>query len=522
MIININTSEENKKVVDELTKKLPQGTKENVIARIAIAYSISKNNHLSLENLQDSKGKEYKDHILFPDDYRNFYIALICQHYRIDNDNSNIPKYFKLHLDHGLELIYKIFENNKNYSMFDFLVQHVESGISVLENTEVSLDPVANYYQDIKKEHFANILNLEIGTKASEKIILSPNDLTKYANCHIAVAGSSGQGKTQFALDLLYQFYNNSNKRINFIYLDFKGLKKEDENSELYKKFFKDTDTTYIDIVQKPFPLNPLSFIDNVNDNNRKLGINKFVDIIAKYGNIGKNKEQILKEATKEAFLDKKGGQYPSIKDIFEKVEILDPKVSTLRGILEGLSDPELFQSKVDTLNNFILKNYYLSLSGDLPTPVRFTSTFLIINYIYNVFMNMENAPIENDCVSLRYVLLIDEAHTVFKEKKSQDILERILREIRSKGVAIVLLSQGIEEFNQPNFDFSTMCEISFLMKIKDINNIKVINKFLGYSEQDGNKAKRNLEKIEKGQAITNIKEMQKGELIDLVQYHKR
>ncbi len=36
------------------------------------------------------------------------------------------------------------------------------------------------------------------------------------------------------------------------------------------------------------------------------------------------------------------------------------------------------------------------------------------------------------------------------------------------KGVSVVLLSQGIEEFNQPTFDFSSMCEISFLLNVKD------------------------------------------------------
>ncbi|OQX97417.1 MAG: hypothetical protein B6I24_08885 [Bacteroidetes bacterium 4572_128] len=117
--------------------------------------------------------------------------------------------------------------------------------------------------------------------------------------------------------------------------------------------------------------------------------------------------------------------------------------------------------------------------------------------------------------------MLIDEAHIIFKDKKSQEILEKILREIRSQGVSIILLSQGIEEFNQPSFDFSTMCNTSFLLKIKDINNIKVINKFLGYSEKEGRKAKQSLEKIETITAgvISNIKEFEKAQLFELAQF---
>lgn len=55
---------------------------------------------------------------------------------------------------------------------------------------------------------------------------------------------------------------------------------------------------------------------------------------------------------------------------------------------------------------------------------------------------------------SMRYVLMIDEAHDLFREKKSLEILEVLLRKIRSYGVSIILLSQGISEYNQGNFDF--------------------------------------------------------------------
>lgn len=177
--------------------------------------------------------------------------------------------------------------------------------------------------------------------------------------------------------------------------------------------------------------------------------------------------------------------------------------------------DYELFETNADIKNSFLNKNYYLSLSGDLPRNVRFTSVFLIINYIYNTFMNMDNAPIEGKYQGMRYVLLIDEAHTIFKEKKSQDLLEKILREIRSKGVSVMLLSQGIEEFNQPSFDFSSMCETAFLFDIKDKTNLKLMQKFLGIGDRDANKLKASMEKIQKYQLISNLKEYKVVELFN-------
>lgn len=122
---------------------------------------------------------------------------------------------------------------------------------------------------------------------------------------------------------------------------------------------------------------------------------------------------------------------------------------------------------------------------------------------------------------SMRYVLMIDEAHDLFREKKSLEILEVLLRKIRSYGVSIVLLSQGISEYNQGNFDFSQECETAFLLPINDLNNTKAINKFLGLSEKDGSRTMRNLEKLENGQCVSNIKELSKGELFEVVQYWK-
>ena len=57
MQINIKTSEKNQEIVRKLTTKLPYGTKENVIARIALGYSLQtgKKFQTSDFNLYDSK-----------------------------------------------------------------------------------------------------------------------------------------------------------------------------------------------------------------------------------------------------------------------------------------------------------------------------------------------------------------------------------------------------------------------------------------------------------------------------------
>ena len=523
MQINIKTSEANQDTVRTLTSKLSVGTKENVIARIALGCSLQSGKKFTNAEFSsyDSKGKEYKDYFLFDPKHKNFYIALICQYYGIYKTHENISKYIKLHIDHGLELMGNIFKNSHNLTFFDFLVSELEKGISTLDSVSVSPDHVRNNNQRVEKSHFEGSIKITVGRALdkNEPIDLSFNDTALYNNNHIAVAGNSGTGKTQFALELLQQISEKSNHHVRFIYLDFKGLKKDDLKN--LRPFFEETKATFIDTPQTPFPINPLSFIDCINDTNKQMGIDKFVDIVCKYSNLGVKQGGLLRQATMEAFHNKKTGQHPSLPEINELLlNLVGEKRDTLTEIIGTLSRYNIFEEDKKS-GHFLNKNMYLSLSGDLPKSVRFTALFLIVNYIYNTFMNMDNTPVENGMRAMRYVLLIDEAHVIFKERKYQEILEKILREIRSKGVSVVLLSQGIEEFNQPTFDFSSMCEMTFLLDIKDKANFRARDKFLGFSGGDSARAARSLEKIKPGQAIANIniKEYVKGDLFEVNQF---
>lgn len=524
MQINIKTSEANQEVVRKLTAKLPSMAKENVIARIALGYSLKLGKKFAPSdfNSYDSRGKEYKDQTLFDERYRDFYIALVCQHYGIYKTDENLPKYIKLHIDHGLEIMGETFDKSPSYTFMDFLKDNLESGISLMEKVQVSLGSVKNTSQHIDKDYYSSPIKINVGRSvkdAATQVILEFNNTALHSNSHIAIAGNSGTGKTQFALYLLRELYTKSSSKIKFIYLDFKGLTPEDYNG--MKLFFDTTNTEYINIPDKPFPINPLSFIDTVNETNRRMGIDKFVDIVSKCEKIGPKQEQTLRDATLEAFKDKKTGEYPTLAEIYSYLtERMGDKVDTLTSLMDSLSAYNVF-SEGQRGEHFINKNIYLSLGSKLPTALRFTSLFLIVNYIYNTFMNMDSAPIEDDTASMRYVLLIDEAHVIFKERKYQDILETMLREIRSKGVSIILLSQGIEEFSQKNFDFSTLCDTAFLLDIKDKTNTTAIKKFMGIGDGDGNSAFRSMEKIKKGQAISNLKEFKKGELFEVRQYYK-
>ncbi|NPA44856.1 MAG: DndE family protein [Chlorobi bacterium] len=128
MFTHIKTSKANRELVSKLTRKLNLGT-ENHIARIALTYSLSKDRKMDLSNIKDSGGKEYSKNVLFGN-YMPFYVSLICVHYNIYKTDKDIPKYIKMHIDDGLELINEELNENPNLDGFEYVIDKIENGLT--------------------------------------------------------------------------------------------------------------------------------------------------------------------------------------------------------------------------------------------------------------------------------------------------------------------------------------------------------------------------------------------------------
>ncbi|MBR5660107.1 MAG: DndE family protein [Bacteroidales bacterium] len=130
MFTQIKTSKANKIIVTDLSRRFNLGA-ENVIARIAFAYSLSSGRKLKLSDIADSQGKEYSKNVLFGNNFP-FYIALLCTHYGIYKTDKDIPKYIKLHLDDGLQLLNKELNDNPNLNGMDYLIDKIDAGLKTI------------------------------------------------------------------------------------------------------------------------------------------------------------------------------------------------------------------------------------------------------------------------------------------------------------------------------------------------------------------------------------------------------
>jgi DNA sulfur modification protein DndE len=127
MFTQIKTSKENKEVVTLLTRKLSLGA-ENVIARIAFTYSLSKDKKLDLNDIKDAGGKEYSKSVLFGE-YDDIYLGLLCVHYGLYKTDKDIGRYIKMHVDDGLQLLNNEVNERSNIDGFDFLSEKINIGL---------------------------------------------------------------------------------------------------------------------------------------------------------------------------------------------------------------------------------------------------------------------------------------------------------------------------------------------------------------------------------------------------------
>ena len=130
MFKQIRTSKENKEVVSQLSRRLNLGA-ENVIARIALTYSLSKDRKLNLKDIANSSGKEYSKSVLFGNQF-DLYLGMVSSHYGLYKTDQDLPRYIKMHIDDGLALIDAELKERPNVGSFEFLAEKVGDGIKEL------------------------------------------------------------------------------------------------------------------------------------------------------------------------------------------------------------------------------------------------------------------------------------------------------------------------------------------------------------------------------------------------------
>lgn len=513
--MRIKISKENDELLYKL-KSLYNFKNDSIVPRIAFSYSLmtGKTFDLDKEILPPSDGKEFRDgRTIFGsviDDTSNYaiYKAVLDQHYNKSTFEDDFAKLFKLHLNHGLNLLdSKIGKVNVSKGdHIEILMKAVKSGLA-LRNKNVKV------YSNLKKKdvkEYDEALTFDLGkTQDGENVEIRINDLREFDNRNIAIAGMAGSGKTQLIKDILYQISSKTNYELKFIFFDYKG----EGNPEQLKSFLEATKCNFVDIVNDGgLKFNPFLSI-STDERQRPFSIKAFVDTIATFvPSVGVAQKNILMNVITDLF-DEKKGAYPTINELFDRLEEYyeenNKKPDTLYAGIQDLTT-NIFNCSNDN-PNILDSSLYLNLPPALSDTLRQLVVFLLLRYFNTYFSSTNDCEPKDHIFPLRYVIVIDEAHIYLKNKNARKALEELLRLLRSKGVIIVMLSQGVEDYRTKDFDFASQVKLPICLNVQN-KDYKSISNFVG-TPSSKYKLETAIQKLDSGKGLINVVDPQIIEL---------
>ncbi len=307
---------------------------------------------------------------------------------------------------------------------------------------------------------------------------LEHNDLLlidpgKIPNRHIVIMGSSGSGKSLLAKNIILELYVKHG--VKFIVFD--------PHNEYYiiKKYIND-----IEIVDaSTLSLNPLE-IGRSNPRERAHQLSNAIMSIFKLGHLQRQTIEELILKTYEYF-----GIFPDSPSSWSN------KPPTLRDVLETcrktLSEPELREvySRVYPYLKVLADNVFagtsLSFSRvfDKPSIIvlsNLKSDYIKLLYVDTFLHRLMNMMYRRELKG-EYMIVLDEAYTLFTRDYSRQIMSKLLVESRKYGIGVVYITQYALATPQPVIENAS---IKIAFNISEPRNLDYVSKiFSGVYHSD-------------------------------------
>lgn len=519
-MIRFKIDNESTELLDRITS-IYNFKRDTITGRIALALSINKGKLFDEnENGLPQNGREYTptSNIFgrLVNDIDNYilYKTIFDQHYAKELSENDFIKLYKLHLKDGLDLWINQLEKGDitKGDHISFLLKPIKNGLTLRSN---SVKINSGNIQINSMKEITTLLTFELGkTESGETIEIRINDLREFDNRNMAIAGMAGSGKTQLMKDILYQISKNTNNELKFIFFDYKG----EGNPSQLKPFLDATKCEFIDIVNdNGVKFNPFLSI-SLEERQRPFSIKAFVDTIATFvPSVGVAQKNILTNVITDLF-DSKNGSYPTIDELFEAIEeYYEENNRRPDTLFAGIQDLTTNIFNCDSNNPSILdKSLYLNLPPALSDTLRQLVVFLLLRYFNTYFSSTNDCEPIDHIFPLRYLIVIDEAHIYLKNKNARKALEELLRLLRSKGVIIVMLSQGVEDYKTKDFDFASQVKLPICLNVQN-KDYKAISNFVG-TPTSKYKLETEIKKLESGKGLINFGE---PKIIELRQWWK-
>ncbi|RCK78235.1 MAG: hypothetical protein OZSIB_1612 [Candidatus Ozemobacter sibiricus] len=264
-------------------------------------------------------------------------------------------------------------------------------------------------------------------------------------NANLAIMGVPGTGKSQLLLSLLAQTARQS-PRTGFLLLDYKGdLRRQ-------TAFLQATAAKVLDLEQEPFPLNPLHIPGGFSP---LLLPEAFADLFRSFQpRIGDLQKTLLADTYRALVTAGEPLTFGRLADrLQERYDRENKRADLAVTLVRRLAELRLFAEGENPPAEALLRRR-LVIDLSRLEGVRELVAFIILHAYQLAVRGLPDAVWSPDrrCRHLRAIVAVDEAHHYLRRRSPP--LPKLVREGRSKGVAVWLASQSPEDFRgQPEFE---------------------------------------------------------------------
>ncbi|MBI3649432.1 MAG: DndE family protein [Acidobacteria bacterium] len=443
-------------------------------------------------------------------DYAALYRALIVQRHKRALTDDEFLQLLKAHVDHGFNLIRQDTATFKSTDDWvDYLIELTQTG---LEQRKLETPPAPEIVPS-----FSGLLTLMLGEDAKTGAPVRV-EFNRRTNNYLAVAGKPGSGKTQFVKDILAQLRQQSDYKVNFIFFDYsKGDVANDET------FVEATRSRVVHLPTESLPFNPFSRVNITSEMSVKMAAQEFSDTVRDVErNLGSIQGQMLYEAIRLAFDNCRVHQppYPDFYSVRSEVEDAyannNRKPDTLTEIMRQITEFNIFAPAYLEEQWTTLTDKTVIVDLHELTVLRELTVCLVLDALHRELMAMPDSEVINGARAMRTIIVIDEAHHYLRDKKRNRVLQKLIREIRSKGASVFLLSQSPDDYEQSEFDFAEMLEFIFVLQ-SSANATKFLQSALGIPAHRARTLVSEVANLKSGEALSKSFEETKQEKVSHV-----
>lgn len=446
------------------------GCRDDLLSRLALALSLSIQEPLPKVERSRKGGKELRgdtffrdvagdtDHALLP-----YFAALVVEHHGMPLENDDaIIELIEAHWERGISDLSSLVSERGTWAAAVEELGRRVVGMEAATEAPPRGTPIGGRVP---------ALTVEVGQipKATGRVSLTLNDARVWNNPHLVITGMSGTGKTQLAKQIIAGAGSTSKGRTHFIFLDYaKGDVASDD------AFVRATNAQVYRLPGDLLPISPFRLPKYTEDSCRLAAEDKRECYRNLITGLGPRQEGRLAEAIFEAY-DCREGDPHRVPDFNTVREILlqryaeeDLPEDILTEIFRRLTTYRLFwsrDSQIQPVPSMTDVNWIIDIHG--LTGLQEIVAFTVIEQLYREMRQLPDAVVDPDSGmrETRCILALDEAHHYLPKKNK--FLQGLIREGRSKGIMVLLMSQSPDDFDQKDFDYTEQLEFVFLLGCK-------------------------------------------------------